>query len=97
MNVCGLRRKKGGRASTTRNMDLFRDNVSDMRLRDLGYEGSPFTWSKRGKNCPGILKRLDCFQGNDVVVNLFTNLKVSHLNWYSFDHRPICFHTNNLV
>lgn len=74
--------KKGGTHGDFRNMELFRDLLSDLQLQDLGFEGSTFTWTNKGRNRPVIMKRLDRFLGNEFFCNLFCSLKVIHLDWY---------------
>lgn len=88
--------KKGDASHNFHNMKMFREVVEELPLRDLGYEGDVFTWSNKGKDCIVILKRLDHFLGNYAFSDLFLQCRVSHLDWYSSDHRPICLKVNNV-
>lgn len=71
-------------------MEMFRDIVDQLKLQNLGYSGSIFTWTDKEKRCQGILKKLDRFLCNDALNYIYGHLKVTHLDWYSSNHMPIC-------
>lgn len=75
-------------------MANLREAVEEVKLCDLGYSGYSFTWSNRSTMGTPIFKHLDRFVGNEAFMGLFPNLKVRHLKWYSFDHKPIGFEIN---
>lgn len=81
LNEClWAKEKKGGLAGSSRKMELFREVVGDLTLRDLGFLGDIFTWSNKGKNNPIIMKRLDRFLSNEYFSNLFAFTRASHLD-----------------
>lgn len=70
-------------------MEGFREVMDEMRLRDLGYLGSWYTW-ERGKNpYTRIRERLDIFVANSLWCNHFTSSEVVQMARYISDHTPL--------
>ncbi|KAK9669946.1 hypothetical protein RND81_13G166200 [Saponaria officinalis] len=77
-------------------MDGFRHAINDCGLRDLGYEGDPFTW-KRGNCVDNIIReRLDRFLATDDWCSLFPNSQVTHFPQKNSDHSLILLDVSGL-
>lgn len=59
--ILSLEEKEGGAIRGEREMDAFRSCLDDCGLRDLGYRGSAFTWSRGSHPNNMIRERLDRF------------------------------------
>ena len=53
--------KEGGNRRPERDMEAFRECIDACGLRDLGYRGSIFTWSRGLSSTTMIRERLDRF------------------------------------
>lgn len=51
--------KEGGNARLVRQMEIFCEVINSCNLRDLGYMGQDFTWSRRLGNKGWVRERLD--------------------------------------
>ncbi|XP_024177965.2 uncharacterized protein LOC112183883 [Rosa chinensis] len=76
--------KEGGVVRLERQMQPFRDALSQCDLFDLGFHGSPFTW--RG---PGMRSRLDRAVASVTWSDIFQAARVLHLPLVHGDHVPI--------
>ncbi|KAK3189117.1 hypothetical protein Dsin_028678 [Dipteronia sinensis] len=67
----------------------FREALDDCGLEDLGYVGPPFTWCNKHEGDALIQERHDrCIGSLDWKLS-FPDFKVSHLDYWRSDHRPI--------
>ncbi|CAL1368445.1 unnamed protein product [Linum trigynum] len=81
--------KRGGQVRAEVEMEAFRNSLTDSGLRDMGFEGYPFTWENRRMEGGYIEERLDRFVGSDSWLDNFPNACVRHLDKTRSDHRPI--------
>ncbi|KAK2656770.1 hypothetical protein Ddye_009822 [Dipteronia dyeriana] len=70
-------------------MDNFRVALEECGLKDLGFVGSPFTWSNRRAPPNLIEERLDRCVGNMEWREIFRDVTVTHLPFWRSDHIPI--------
>ncbi|XP_042974784.1 uncharacterized protein LOC122306423 [Carya illinoinensis] len=78
-------------------MTEFRAVLSDCHLRDLGYEGAPFTWSNRRGEEGLVKERLDRFLANSWWCEIYLNLRVSHGVAAYSDHIPLWLDTEGAL
>lgn len=83
--------KKGGRLKSSSNMNIFRDVFKKCNLRDLGFTGSPFTWSNGRRGADNVLERLDRASAINEWLDRFMGAIVRHLPYFKSDHSPIVF------
>ncbi|KAK8670821.1 hypothetical protein V6N13_037436 [Hibiscus sabdariffa] len=76
--------KRIGCAATTKPSKAFQDLIFDHGLRDMGYQGPDFTWSRGSASV-----RLDRFICNSYWDEVFPETNVEHLLCLRSDHRPI--------
>ncbi|XP_028075737.1 uncharacterized protein LOC114277953 [Camellia sinensis] len=81
--------KSGMAARSQRQMDGFRQVLSDCDLADLGFEGAAFTWCNGRAGDGMIRERLDRCVVNERWLNSFPMARVYHLGGTSSDHLPI--------
>ena len=81
--------KLGGVLRPQWQMTGFRDALDDCDLQDIGFDGPCFTWCNRRAGSEMIQERLDRCVSNFQWSNLFPNAKVSHLEFWKSDHRPL--------
>ncbi|KAL9663861.1 hypothetical protein QQ045_019254 [Rhodiola kirilowii] len=67
-------------------MRTFREAVMDCGLTDLGYEGSPFTFSNRRSGGWETRARLDRMLANSSWRRIYPEAQVNHLPAISSDH-----------
>ncbi|KAJ0964066.1 hypothetical protein J5N97_029188 [Dioscorea zingiberensis] len=65
------------------------DFVDSNQLLDLGYQGSPFTWSNNQTGLARRWARLDRFMANTTWVGSFDTYIINHLPRTASDHSPI--------
>lgn len=75
-------------------MNLFRNFLANAQLRDLNYQGSPFTWFSLRNKRISIKERLDRCLGNSVWCVQQAKSQVFHLPKLGSDHRPILLDTH---
>ncbi|GMI69001.1 hypothetical protein HRI_000569400 [Hibiscus trionum] len=85
-----LERKGGG--ATSRPSKDFQAFVFDLGLRDMGYSGPEFTWTKGNTHV-----RLDRFICNSYWDETFPEASVEHLLRLRSDHRPILLSVGHIV
>lgn len=56
---------------------------------DLGYEGTPFTWTNNQIFSETIQERLNRYLVTSSWKSVFRDARVSHLDYYGSDHRKI--------
>lgn len=74
-------------------LDEFREALTDCSLMDLGYVGAPFTWSNRREGEGFICECLDRFVGNGNWCSMCPSQKVSHGIIAYSDHISILLNT----
>ena len=78
--------KEGGGVRPDGQMRCFREAINKSRLRDLGYVGSDFTWSRRLGSRGWVRERLDrALVSTDWAV-MFPSVKLYHLSNSVSDH-----------
>ena len=70
-------------------MDGFRNAINYCCFRDLGYNGSVFTWCNMREGSGRIYMCLDCALATDDWRNHFQNTRVHHLFDSTSDHYAI--------
>nr|POE92969.1 hypothetical protein CFP56_48115 [Quercus suber] len=84
--------KAGGRLRPARQMDRFRMAISHCGFLDLGYRGSPFTWSRNHPTEGRIRIRLDRALATVAWKSKFPGASVQHLSMSASDHSMIAVH-----
>lgn len=79
--VLHLLEKWGGRARFEKQMEEFCEVLTACELRDLGYEGSPFTWCNNREKDGRIFERLNCFLANSLWCDLFLSIRLIMAKW----------------
>lgn len=80
--ILNCNEKEGGIIRQDRDMAAFRDCLDDCGLRDLGYRGSTFTWSRGISPSTIIRERLDHFVACSGWQNIFHVFDVRHFSIY---------------
>ncbi|CAL9001773.1 unnamed protein product [Prunus brigantina] len=70
-------------------MENFQKSPDDCNLSDIGFEGFPFTWSRKNGNGSVLWESLDRVVANTEFRHLWHQTKVHHLNSTISDHKPI--------
>ncbi|CAM8991132.1 unnamed protein product [Rhodiola kirilowii] len=91
--VCFDWKVKGGRIRGEWQMRAFRETLLDCGLSDLGYKGTPFTFSNRRSGAGEMKARLDRMLANNAWRRLFPDAQVSHISATSSDHAIILLHS----
>ncbi|CAM8994384.1 unnamed protein product [Rhodiola kirilowii] len=91
--VCFSWEVKGGRIRGEWQMRAFRETLLDCGLSDLGYKGTPFTFSNRRSGAGEMKARLDRMLANNAWRRLFPDAQVSHISATSSDHAIILLHS----
>ncbi|KAL8527048.1 hypothetical protein ACS0TY_016057 [Phlomoides rotata] len=73
----------------TKQMDEFRQTISDLELQDLGFQGNNYTWSNGREGVDNIQVRLDRALANPLWQLWFPEAGVLHLLRFKSDHAPI--------
>lgn len=76
----------GGVTRTERQMDGFRDAVTLCDFVDLGYIHLPYTWDNRQQGDRNIKVRLDRRLATPAFVDMFSEIKVWHVQTAQSDH-----------
>lgn len=82
-------KKKGGNLRNFHQMEDFHSAVDSCNLMDPGFKGHKYTWKRIKENKVPIWERLDRFFNQYNFHSSFHYLFVSHLGFYSSDHRMI--------
>ena len=70
----------------TRQMDRFRTIIHHCGFVDLGYTGSPFTWSRNHPTNGRIHIRLDQALATHAWKSLFRGASIHHISMSTSDH-----------
>ncbi|KAK2657890.1 hypothetical protein Ddye_010942 [Dipteronia dyeriana] len=87
--IVRLDEKKGGSDKLILGVCQFRQVIGDCQLEDLGYFRPMMTWNNRLDGDQNIEKILDRYLGDIEWRTIFPRVKVVHLGYNFFDHRPI--------
>ena len=88
---CALE-KEGGSERPRQQMKNFNETINFCGLRDLGFNGSKFTWIYQRKDGTQIKERLDRAMATPGWMNLFPEAKLYHLSSSVSDHNPLVLH-----
>ncbi|CAN0840679.1 hypothetical protein LINGRAHAP2_LOCUS2887 [Linum grandiflorum] len=82
--------KRGGPQPTRSRISTFLTFIDHLQLLDIGFRGSPFTWSNRHADSATLVdERLDRYLFNDAWLQQWPESAVTHLLPLSSDHAPI--------
>ncbi|XP_075651332.1 uncharacterized protein LOC142621846 [Castanea sativa] len=84
--------KHGGSPRPSRQMDYFHRAINTCELRDLGFFGSPFTWSRNHPIDGRIHIRLDRALASSAWKSSFPGAIVHHLAMSTSDHSMLSVH-----
>ena len=70
-------------------MQGFRDAIDFGGLKDLGFNGFPFTWCNRRPGDQNVWVRLDRGLAMVEWMLRFTTCRIHHLDAFHSDHKPI--------
>ncbi|XP_075663156.1 uncharacterized protein LOC142632674 [Castanea sativa] len=87
--------KLGWHDQPERQMQLFRDALDDCRLKDLGFNGYPFTWCNRKPGAHNVWIHLDRGVATVEWILRFPTSRIHHLDAFHSDHKPIFLCTNS--
>lgn len=73
----------------------FHQVLTDYDLRDLGFNGNPFTWSNRREAEALICEHLDRWCANSAWCTLYMNSKVVHISVAYLDHLLVWLHLSS--
>ncbi|KAL8473505.1 hypothetical protein ACS0TY_030369 [Phlomoides rotata] len=76
--IMWAKEKRGGNTRTTKQMSDFRETTTALQLKDLGYQGSTFTWSNGRVGSESIQSRLDRALATEKWFTLFPSYMVHH-------------------
>ena len=88
--------KLGGRMRPLGQMQLFRDILDECGLMDIGFKGSPFTWSKHYNNGVSIWERLDRVMVSYDWFSKFPGARVHHVDSTTSDHKILWIENSDL-
>ena len=80
-------KKSGGRLRPCAQMQLFREVLDECNFMDLGFKGSPFTWSKHYHIGVSIWERLDRVVATAEWFLNFPGTRDHHVNSTTSDHK----------
>lgn len=81
--------KRGENNKEWKCMRRFREALGYCGLMDLGFTGSPYTWSNGRRGVNNIRERLDRALANAAWRNIYQQVHIKHLPRYKSDHSPI--------
>ena len=70
-------------------MQSFRDALDYCRLKDLGFNGYPFTWCNHRLGDQNTWIRLDRGVATIEWILRFPTSRIHHLDAFHFDHKPL--------
>ena len=88
--------KLGGRTRPPGQMQLFRDILDECGLIDIGFKGSPFTWSKIHNNGTSIWERLDRAVVSYEWFSKFPGTRTHHVDSTTSDHKILWIERSDL-
>lgn len=89
--------KEGGADRVRREVVPFRETVDACNLRDLGYEGSWFTWERGTSFETRVRECLDRYLASQCWIDMFPKAWVEHSLRYKSDHMAILLHLKEKV
>ena len=89
--------KQGWLDRPKRQMQGFREAFNFCRLKDLGYNGFPFTWCNRRPGNQNVWIRLDRGVATIDWILTFPSSRIHHLDAYHSDHKPILLNPDSEV
>ncbi|KAI0493542.1 hypothetical protein KFK09_023660 [Dendrobium nobile] len=89
--ISNVSERVGGNPPNANAIDDFNSMISDCRLNDIGYFGSPFTWNKAN-----MWQRLDKILFNDNWIAQFSLTNIEHLSRTLSDHSPLLLNINRI-
>ncbi|KAL0344528.1 UNVERIFIED_CONTAM: hypothetical protein Sradi_4284100 [Sesamum radiatum] len=81
--------KQGGPRRPSWQMQKFRNSLLSCGLSDLGFQGSPFTWTNRHPHPHTVHERLDRACVSQGWSQLFPDASVTHLHVNCSDHKAL--------
>ena len=81
--------KQGWLARLERQMQGFREALDYFRLKDMGFNGFPFTWCNRQPGDQNVWIRLDRGVASVDWMLRFPATRIHHLDAFHSDHRPL--------
>ena len=72
-----------------RKMQSFRDALDYCRMKDLGFNGYPFTWCNRRSSDQNTWIRLDRDVATIDWILRFPTTRIHHLDAFHYDHKPL--------
>ena len=69
----------------------FRDALDYCRMKDLGFNGYPFTWCNRRSSDQNTWIRLDRDVATIDWILRFPTTRIHHLDAFHYDHKPLSF------
>ena len=88
--------KLGGQMRPLGQMQLFKDILDECGLMDIGFKGSPFTWSKHYNNGVSIWERLDRVVVSYDWFSKFPGARVHHVDSTTSDHKILWIENSDL-
>jgi hypothetical protein len=85
--------KYGGRPYASSSNDAFCSFLNTHGLVDLGFSGSPFTWSNHRYGRHLIRERLDRGVASTQWIHLFPTFSIQHLPSHASDHNALLLNT----
>ena len=84
--------KSGGRLRLARQLDRFLRAIDLCGFHDLGFVGSPFTWSKTDRLEGSLRIRFDRALANNAWRLIFTSAVIHHIPMSTSDHSMLSLH-----
>ncbi|KAL3635329.1 hypothetical protein CASFOL_019876 [Castilleja foliolosa] len=85
--------KKGGLPFASSSHHNLANDLDSLGLIDLGFSGSPYTWTNKRSGIDNIQQRLDRGVANSEWITMFPRASILHLPQVGSDHSPIVLST----
>ncbi|KAL3638072.1 hypothetical protein CASFOL_018085 [Castilleja foliolosa] len=92
-DIIDHKEKKGGLPYSSSSGHNLANELNNLGLIDLGFNGYPFTWDNKRNGVANIQQRLDRAVSNMDWLTVFPQASVTHLNPSTSDHCPILITT----
>lgn len=93
-NIMNSWEKEGGIGLNLSQVDMFRDFINSMAIKDLNFRGPIFTWNNYRNGATNIKEQLDRVLASVRWMNGFPDFLVEHFEDCGSDHRPILLNTS---
>lgn len=93
-NIMNLWEKERGNGLNLSQVDMFRDFINSMAIKDLNFRGPIFTWNNYRNVAANIKEQLDRVLASVRWMNGFPDFLVEHLEDRGSGHRPILMNTS---